>query len=252
MAGPPDQLVQAIQESRAILQTSSVLLSQEGDAAAEIEAGDEQDPELWDQDVDEAEGMEGFEETHAPGGPSVDLAQARKTATECKPIMPPQQKRTANRGAGDSGERERPTCAGPAVINESHAEFKGHRIRHAFATSMCAHPGIGKLLRFCLLSFCAVAWFCTRECPGGHWPACYDQTRGFPGEGPMTTLDSPVISGPSLTPTQELQTCVLKRRKTRGIKWESRVCSSCEKVLKPKQNRHTCVVCPAWACSAPL
>ena len=163
----------------------------------------------------------------------------------------PTTEKDANRGAGDSGERERPTCAGPAVINESHAEFKGHRIRHAFATSMCAHPGIGKLLRFCLLSFCAVAWFCTRECPGGHWPACYDQTRGFPGEGPMTTLDSPVISGPSLTPTQELQTCVLKRRKTRGIKWESRVCSSCEKVLKPKQNRHTCVVCPAWACSAP-
>ena len=116
---------------------------------------------------------------------------------------------------------------------------------------MCAHPGIGKLLRFCLLSSCTAAWFCTRECPGGHWPACYDQTRGFPGEGPMTTLDSPDISGPSLTPTQELQTCVVKRRKTRGIKWENRVCRACDKVLKPKQNGHTCVVCRAWACSAP-
>ena len=91
---PPEQLVQAIQESRAILQTSSVLLSQEGEAAAEIEAGDEQDPELWDQDEDEAEGMEGFEETHAPGEPSVDLTQVRKAAAECKSIMPPQQKRT--------------------------------------------------------------------------------------------------------------------------------------------------------------
>ena len=105
----------------------------------------------------------------------------------------------------------------------------------------------GKLLRFCLLSFCTVAWFCTRECPGGHWPACYDQTRGFPGEGP---LDSPDM-GPSLTPTQELQTCSLKRRTTRGIKWENRVCRACEKVLKPKQNGHTCLVCRAWACSAP-
>ena len=91
---PPDQLVQAIQESRAILQTSSVLLSQEGGAAVMIEAGDEQDPELWDQDEDEAEGMEGFEETHAPGRPMVELTQARKTAAECKPIMPPQQKGT--------------------------------------------------------------------------------------------------------------------------------------------------------------
>ena len=89
-----EQLVQAIQESRAILQTSSVLLSQEGEAAVEIEAGDEQDPELWDQDEDEADGMEGFEETHAPGGPSVDLTQVRKAAAECKSIMPPQQKRT--------------------------------------------------------------------------------------------------------------------------------------------------------------
>ena len=70
---PPDQLVQAIQESRTILQTSSVLLSHEGEALAEIEAGDEQDPELWDQEEDEAEGMEGFEETHAPGGQTMDF-----------------------------------------------------------------------------------------------------------------------------------------------------------------------------------
>ena len=41
---------------------------QEGNGAAEVEAVSEQDPELWDQDEDEAEGMEGFEETHAPGG----------------------------------------------------------------------------------------------------------------------------------------------------------------------------------------
>ena len=65
-----------------------MLLSQEGEAAAE------HDPELWDQDEEEDEGMEGFEETHASGVPTVDLTQARKTAADCKPIMPPQQKRT--------------------------------------------------------------------------------------------------------------------------------------------------------------
>ena len=62
---PPDQLIRAIQESRAILQTSSAILSQEGGAAMEADAGVEQDPELWDQDEDEAEEMKGFEEAHA-------------------------------------------------------------------------------------------------------------------------------------------------------------------------------------------
>ena len=42
---PPDHLLQAIQEPRAILQTSSVVLSQEGGAALDAE----QDPELWNQ-----------------------------------------------------------------------------------------------------------------------------------------------------------------------------------------------------------
>ena len=47
---PPDALIHAIQESRAILQTSSAILSQGGGAAVEAETGAEQDPELWDQD----------------------------------------------------------------------------------------------------------------------------------------------------------------------------------------------------------
>ena len=65
---PPDQLIHAIQESRAILQTSSAILSQAGGTALEAEAGVEQDPELWDQDddEDEAEEVEGFEEARAP------------------------------------------------------------------------------------------------------------------------------------------------------------------------------------------
>ena len=47
---PPEQLIHAVQESRAILQTSSAILSQEGGAAVEAETGAEQDPGLWDQD----------------------------------------------------------------------------------------------------------------------------------------------------------------------------------------------------------
>ena len=60
---PPDHLIEATQDSRAILQTSSAILSQEGGAALDAE----QDPELWNLDEDEAEQMEEFEEAHAPG-----------------------------------------------------------------------------------------------------------------------------------------------------------------------------------------
>ena len=77
---PPDHLVHAIQESRANLQTSSAIVSQEGGATAEAELGAEQDPELWDLDEDEAEEMEGFEQA-----PPVEATRARKAAAERTP-----------------------------------------------------------------------------------------------------------------------------------------------------------------------
>ena len=91
---PPDDLVHAIQESRQILHTSRVVLSQECGAAldAELDAG--QDHELRDLDEDEAEEMEGFEEAHAPGGPPAEVRQARKAAAERTPMTSPQQKKT--------------------------------------------------------------------------------------------------------------------------------------------------------------
>ena len=91
---PPDQLIRAIQESRATPQASSAILAQEGGAAVEAEAGARQDPELWDQDEDEAEEMADFEEAHAPGGPPVEPRQTRKAAAERAPPTPPQQKKT--------------------------------------------------------------------------------------------------------------------------------------------------------------
>ena len=227
MAGPPlDQLVQAIQESRAILQTSSVLLSQEGEAAAEIEAGDEQDPELWDQDEDEAEGMEGSEETHSPGGPTVDLTQARKTAAECKPIMPPQQKRTRT---------EEPETVAKGSTPLSQVQRLSTRVMQnprdtevdTLSQGACARiPALASSLD----SASSLSAQLLGSVPVSAWV-----DTGQPAKVLMTTLDSPDILGPNLTPTQELQTCVLKRRKTRGIRWENRVCRACEKVLKPNQ-----------------
>ena len=53
-----------------------------------------------------------------------------------------------------------------------------------------------------------------------HWAACFDQTYGYPGEGLLTTLDSPDAPGMCLTPTQEIMTCddqTQNERKTRPV-----------------------------------
>ena len=95
---PPEHLIQAIQESRQLLQTSSVLMSQEGGAALDADCAAGQEPVLWDLEEDDAEEMADFEEAHAPGGPLVEatVSRARKAATENAPrTPPPKQTRTA-------------------------------------------------------------------------------------------------------------------------------------------------------------
>ena len=95
----PENLIHAIQESRQLLYTSSVILSQEGGAAldAELDAG--QDLELWDLGDEEAEEMADFEEAHAPGGPPVKatMSRARKATTGHTPITPFRGGRTPRR-----------------------------------------------------------------------------------------------------------------------------------------------------------
>ena len=95
---PPENLIHAIQESRQILQTSSVIISQEGGAALDVDFDARQDPDLWDLDEDEAEEVADFEEAHAPGGPLVEatVSRARQTATVNAPITrEPKKTRTA-------------------------------------------------------------------------------------------------------------------------------------------------------------
>ena len=101
---PPDHLIHAIQESRAMLQTCSVMLSRKVGAALDAELDAEQNPELWDLDENEAEEKEGFEEAHAPGGPPVEATRTRKAAAERTPVTPPPKKtRTAAPGAVEHG-----------------------------------------------------------------------------------------------------------------------------------------------------
>ena len=95
---PPENLIHAIQESRQMLQTSSVIMSQEGGVALDTGFNAGQDPELLDLDEDEAEEMADFEEARAPGGPpdEATVSRARKTATVNTPITPaPKKTRTA-------------------------------------------------------------------------------------------------------------------------------------------------------------
>ena len=116
-------------------------------------------------------------------------------------------------------------------------------------------------MKFCFLSICTVAWPCSHACPGRRWPTCFDQTCGYPGEGPLTTLDSLEAPEPSLTPTQELRTCCMVRRKTKGGKWKNQVCRACESSLTPKKNGYPslgkfmkfCLIplcAVAWFCSS--
>ena len=129
-------------------------------------------------DEDEAEEMEGFEEAHGPGGPTVEARQARQGRGTTYTDDAATSEEDANHRAGGVGEKERSTVAGPTFIHESHAESQGHGTGHAFATGMRAHPGLGKFLKCCFLATCTVAWFCSHAHPGRHWPTCFDQTCG--------------------------------------------------------------------------
>ena len=157
----PDSLVHAIQESRAILQTPSVILSQEGRRAGSRSL-----------DEDEAEEMGGLR---------------RGAPAERTPMTPPLKK---TRTAACQHEQ----CRTPETRNSWPSRSEHARL-----------SGPWQFLKLCSAH------------PGRHWPTCFDQTCGYPGEGPLTTLDSPDAPAISLTATQEIKTCDMVRRKT---KWK--------------------------------
>ena len=145
---------------------------------------------------------------HAPGGPPVEapMTRACKAATERTKITPPPKKTRC--GAGWC-----PAIADPKVVSSSHVESQRHGTFGTFAPCMCGHPSFGKFLKFCIVSLHVVVWVCSSSHSGKHWPACFDQTCGYPGEGPLTTLDSLGAPGMCLTPTQDI--CDKVRRKTK-------------------------------------
>ena len=65
------------------------------------------------------------------------------------------------------------------VVSTTYDESERHGTHGVVATCMCDHPST---------FLCVEAWICSSTHPGRHWPACFDQTCGYPGEGPLTTL----------------------------------------------------------------
>ena len=178
------------------------------------------------------------------GGPPVEATRARKAAVERTLTTPPPKKtRTAAPEAMEEGWC--PATAGPTVVGTSHAESQRHGTSGAFATCTCDHPSLGKFLKCCFTSLRIVAWICSSAHPGRQWPAYFDQTCGYKGEEPLTTLDSPGAPAISLTPTQEIRTCDMVRRKTKEKRFGNELRRACESSLQPKQNGLKCTKCHA-------
>ena len=180
--------------------------------------------EPWEMDEDEVEQISDFEDVHAPGGLMVEITAAR--ARGC--AKPTAAEEDAHYNGTVSRAVRSPANTGQHVVSASHVEPHRHGTLCSCTARACS-PGTGKLLRYCTMHLSVAVALSPSTHAKSHWPDCFHQTCGFPGEGPMTTLDSPDAIGPSLTPTQELMACVMTRRRTRGEKWESEVCKVCEK-----------------------
>ena len=176
------------------------------------------------------------------------MTRACKAATERTKITPPPKKTRC--GAGWC-----PAIADPKVVSSSHVESQRHGTFGTFAPCMCGHPSIGKFLKFCIASLHIVVWVCSSAHSGKHWPACFDQTCGYPGEGPLTTLDSLGALGMCWTPTQEI--CDKVRRKTKQKRGGHELCGASEPLLsplpspfQPRQNGLKCRKWHVWVCNA--
>ena len=112
---------------------------------------------------------------------------------------------------------------------------------------MCDHPSIGKFVRFCITFLCIAAWVCSSTHPGRDWPACFDQTCGYPCEGPLTNLDSLEAPGMCLTPTQGFMTCDMIKRETREKEGPNEICKACGSTLRRRQNGQKCRKCHGHA-----
>ena len=187
-----------------------MILSQEGGAAL--------DAALWDLDEDEADGgrLRSARSGRAAGGgdkgtQSRGGAHTNDTADE----------ENAYCGASSCGARGCPGLARPTFVSASHAESQRLGTFGAVATSMCAHPSLGKFLKFCNTSLCMVAWICHQRTPSLLRP----DVRIHP--------DAPEMF---LTPTLEITTCDMVRRQTKEKRFGNESPSNPERTVSSAGN----------------
>ena len=121
---PPDQLIHTIHESRQIIQTSSVIMSQEGGAAMEAETI----PRRW-----RTSKRRTLRAGRLWGG---DKGTQSRSGTN---TVDTGAEEDVHRGASGCGAGWCPVFAGPTVVSASHAESQRHGTFGVVATCMCAH-----------------------------------------------------------------------------------------------------------------
>ena len=143
-----------------------------------VDFGAQRGSEPWDLDVDDAEEMADCKEVHAPGG-SLGEAAAARAGKDTPKSPPPKKTRTV----------EPPEMAQGAAQPVSTCENEPPR--HIFSLWRSAHVQSSQRWQVHENLYVAPVYYSAgmhQHAP--HWPACYDQTCGYPGEGPKTTPDS--------------------------------------------------------------
>ena len=149
---PPDHLIHMQSRSRGqILQTSSVIHvsggwrsfgyragRRTGSRALGLGDGGQSSRLLRPSCLEE---MADFKETHAPGGPPIEVTMS----SACKAATREYSDNTtaeedAHHGAGGSGAGRSPVLTGPKVVSTSHDESQRHGTSGVVATCMCDHP----------------------------------------------------------------------------------------------------------------
>ena len=113
----------------------------------------------------------------------------------------------------------------------------------------CNDPVPGRQLTHWLFWLYLSRWLWARTSVGRAWPACFDQTCGYPGEGPITTLDEPRMPDQCCAPIQEHLACATARRRTKEKLVGHETCVFCKEALRPRKNCLKCCTCSTWTCS---
>ena len=249
-AGQPlEHLVSLIQESRALVRASSVLFSQE--EAAAVNAAEAGDADSSDTEADEQQ-LADVEDTHAPDGPRHASASRHRHswehASERASVTPPAKKTRAceqTRTPRETNQQYR-----HSVCQLLRCISPGAKISWLSRSVRGPHPGATRLLEGILVWMYAVAWVAFVTLPGRAWQDCFDQAKGYQGEGLAASLHLEFPSGVCPMPAQKLGSCSLFKRKPRKNFSAQAKCATCGSGIPPRKECFKCLSCHAWTSKA--